>query len=240
MDNSIYIMLSRQTALFRDMEASANNIANADTAGYNAEKLMFSDYLVSDGKAKDAYANDPLSWRDTSQGSMKNTGNPFDVAISGDAYFQVQTPLGVRYTRAGNFQMNGDGTLVTPDGYPVLGGDGGEIAIPQNAREVVINGAGQITVDGEDLGQLGVMEFNDPQAMKRLGSNMYSSDETPQPSETARVVQGSLESSNVSPVTEMVRVMDISRATASTAKFIEMMYDLQRKTSSTYTRSQQG
>lgn len=238
MDNSIYITLSRQTALFRDMEVTANNIANVNTAGYNAEKLMFSDYLVKDNKRMDAYANDPLSWRDTAQGSMKTTSNNFDLAISGNGYFQIQTPLGVRYTRAGNFQINAEGTLVNVEGNAVLGADGGEIAIPDNAKSVIINGAGQVTVDGEDVGQVGVMEFADEQGMKRLGNSLYSSEETPLPSETARVVQGALETSNVSPVSEMVRVMNLSRATTSTAKFVEVMYDLQRKTSSTYAKQQ--
>lgn len=236
MDNSIYITLSRQMALFRDMEATASNIANANTTGYNAEKLMFSDYMVKDNKRRDAYANDAVSWRDTTQGSMKTTGNPFDLAISGPGYFQVQTPLGVRYTRAGNFTLNAEGTLVTMNGYPVLGADGGEIAVPDNARNVTINGAGEITADGEDIGQVGVMEFADEQAMNRLGNALYSSDAAPVPTEMSRVSQGALESSNVASVSEMVRVMELSRSTNSTAKFIETMYDLQRKTSQAYAK----
>ena len=238
MDNSIYITLSRQMGMFRDMDVSATNIANVNTAGFNAEKLMFSQYLVKDVKQQDAYTNDPLSWRDTTQGSMKVTENAFDLAISGRGYFQVQTPLGVRYTRAGAFQINDEGTLVTVDGYPVLGADGGEIALPDNARNVIINASGQVSVDGDNIGQVGVMEFADEQAMTRLGSSLYTTNEAPAPSETARVVQGAIESSNVAPVTEMVRVMQLSRSTASTAKFIETMYDLQRKTSQTYAKQQ--
>lgn len=249
MDNSIYITLSRQMALFRDMEVTANNIANADTPGFNAEKLMFSDYLVKDADRRmDAYANDAVSYRDTANGSLKQTGNPFDLAISGDAYFQVQTPLGTRYTRAGNFQIDSEGTIMTADGYPVLGADGGQITIPQNAVNVQINAVGQITVDGQDVGQIGLMEFQNEQAMTRLGNNLYTSTETPQPVVPdivagatgpvvgARMIQGSLESSNVTAVTEMVRVMNVSRAVSSTAKFIETMYDLERRTGQTYAK----
>ncbi|MGB1540088.1 MAG: flagellar basal body protein, partial [Rickettsiales bacterium] len=84
MDNGIYIALSRQMALFRDMEMTANNIANADTAGYNAEKLMFDDFLVKGGEGpKMAFTNDISSYRDLQEGPMKITGNPLDVAISG-------------------------------------------------------------------------------------------------------------------------------------------------------------
>lgn len=237
MDNSIYITLSRQMALFRDMEVTANNIANADTPGYNAEKLMFSDYLVKDTNRREtAYANDPASYRDTANGSIKMTGNPLDLAINGDAYFQVQTPLGIRYTRAGNFQIDSEGILMTPSGYPVLGADGGQITLPQNVMNVAINGVGQVSADGEDVGQVGLMEFTNEQAMTRLGSNLYTSTEQPLPSETARIAQGALESSNVTAVTEMVRVMNVSRAVTSTAKFIETMYDLERKTGSVYAK----
>ncbi len=246
MDNSIYITLSRQMALFRDMEVTANNIANVDTPGYNAEKLMFSDYLVDDAnRRKSAYANDPVSYRDTANGSMKQTGNPFDLAINGDAYFQVQTPLGIRFTRSGNFQVDAEGTLMTNNGYPVLGADGGQITIPQNARDVKINAMGQMTAEGEEIGQIGLMQFQNEQAMTRLGNNLYSSTETPQPTTTERAVlgepvasmnQGFLESSNVTAVTEMVRVMNVSRAVTSTAKFIETMYDLERKTGSVYAK----
>lgn len=242
MDNSIYITLSRQMALFRDMEVTANNIANVDTPGYQGEKLLFSDFLVKDVQNTDrrntAYALDPMTYRDTSSGRMKTTGNTFDVAISGDAYFQVQSPLGVRYTRSGNFQVDAEGNLVTVEGYPVLGNDGGTITLPQNAVNVDINGSGQITVDGQDAGQIGMVEFANPQDMTRLGNNFYTATETPIPSETARMAQGVLESSNVTAVTEMVRVMNVSRAVGNTAKFIETMYDLERRTGQIYARQQ--
>lgn len=249
MDNSIYITLSRQMALFRDMEITANNIANADTPGFKAEKLMFSDYLVKDtNRRKDAYADDPMSYRDTANGAIKMTNNPFDLAINGDAYFQVQTPLGIRYTRAGNFQVDSEGTLMTNNGHPVLGADGGQIIIPQNARNVKINAMGQIDVDGEEVGQVGIMQFENEQAMTRLGNNLYTSPETPQPVvpdietgtisplNTARVVQGALETSNVTAVSEMVRVMNVSRAVTNTAKFIETTYDLERRTGQVYAK----
>lgn len=238
MDNSIYITLSRQMALFRDMEVTSNNIANVDTPGYKAEKLMFSEHLQKDAKQKDSYATDPLSYRDTSNGPMKMTGNPFDLAINGNAYFQVQTPLGVRYTRAGNFQVDSEGTLMTTDGYQVLGADGGQITVPQTARNIIINGGGQISADGEEVGQVGMMEFTNEQDLTRLGNSLYSAKETPLPSESARIVQGALEGSNVQSVTELVRVMDLSRSVGNTSKFIEVMYDLERKVGSVYSRQQ--
>ncbi len=237
MDNGIYITLSRQNALFRDLEVSANNIANANTPGYNAEKILFSNYIEKDQKRKDSYANDVSDYRDTSQGSIRMTNNTFDLAITGPGYFPVETPYGTRYTKAGNFTIDGEGTLKTMQGYPVLGNDNGRITIPDTAKKVVINGAGQISADGNDVGQVGVMEFKNVQQMKRTGDTLYSATETPAPAEVSRVVQGGLESSNVNAVSELVRVQEVSRSVDNTAKFIATMYDLESKVSATYSKS---
>lgn len=241
MDNGIYITLSRQLALFRDLEVSANNIANASTPGYNASRILFSSYLVKDNARRDAYANDVSTYRDTAKGSLRMTDNPFDLAITGKGYFIVETPVGRRYTKAGNFQIDAQGTLMTSDGYPVLGNDAGRITIPGNVTRVVINGAGQITGDGADLGQVGIAEFENEQNMQRMGNTLYDAGgEQPQPSALSRMVQGGLESSNVSAVSELVRVQEVSRSVGNTAKFIETMYDLQRKVSSVYSKNAQA
>ncbi len=242
MDNSVYIVLSRQLAKFEDMDVTSNNIANATTAGYSAEKLQFTQFLVDNGKTgkKDAYASSATGYRDTSPGPLQNTGNPLDLAISGNGYFQIETPLGTRYTKAGNFQLDANGLLVNVNGYPVLGNDGSQITIPPTARNIEINGAGQILADGNASGQVGVVEFSREQALNRLGNSLYSSEETPQPSQTARVAQGALEGSNVNGVTELVRVMGISRDVGNTAKFIETIYDLERKTSTTLSQKKQA
>lgn len=245
MDNSIYVTLSRQTALFRDMDVTANNIANVDTVGYNAEKLRFQDYLV-DGEINGrrgtdvAYARDPESYRDTRNGAMKVTGNPFDLAINGPGYFVVDTALGQRYSKAGNFQVDAEGTIVTPQGYPVLSADGGTIVVPADARNILISDDGRVTVDGDEIGEIGVVEFENEQAMKRLGNNLYSSEGQAQLERqpTTRIVQGALEGSNVSGVHEMVRLVQLQRSVASTAKFIEAMYDMERKVSTVYTKTQ--
>lgn len=240
MDNGIYIALSRQNALFRDMETAANNLANVNTPAFNANKLIFSDYLAKDQKVRDAYANDVSDFRDTTKGSFRMTDNPFDLAITGPGYFMVETPFGTRYSKSGNFQINAQGTLMTTEGYPVLGNDSGQITIPENAKRVTINGAGQILADGNDVGQLGLVEFKNEQKMERLSGMLYNSKEAPDPAERSRIVQGSLESSNVNAVAELVRVQEVSRSVGSTAKFIETMYDLQRKVSSVYAKASQA
>ena len=242
MDSSIYIMLSRQMAQFQNMEMTANNIANMNTPGFSAQKMVFNKYLVGTGddSQKDAYTDTPNSFRDTSSGPLQQTGNALDLAISGTGYFQVETPLGKRYTKAGNFQMNAEGQVVNVNGYPVLGPDGGQVTIPAGAKNIEINGVGQILVDGKAGGQIGVVEFADQQKMTRLGNSLFDSQEQPTPTQTSRVVQGAIESSNVNGVSEMVRVMDISRGVDNSGKFIQTTYDLEEKASDVLSKTKQS
>lgn len=239
MDNSVYVTLSRQLAVFRDLDITANNIANVNTAGFQGEKLIFDDYLVDAEIQEDrriAFARDPISYRDTSGGRITQTGNEFDLAISGPGYFSVNTPQGVRYTRAGNFTLNAEGQLTTLSGNPVLGSDGATIVIPREARNVSINGGGNIFSDGEPIGQIGVFEFNNPQELKRTGNSLFQTDEPPLAPIESRIMQGHVEQSNVNAVSEMVHLLQLQHSVGSTAQFIEVLYDLERKTADTYTR----
>lgn len=239
MDNGIYIALSRQMGLFRDMELTANNIANAATTGYTAEKIMFDDYLVKgiDGP-KQAYVNDVASYRDTRQGTMKTTGNPLDMAISGPGYFMVQTPLGERYTRAGSFQIDVNGTMVTPDGYPVLDVGGQAILFEPEDTDIKIGETGNLVVNGEERGQIGMFEFANPQVLERVGDTMFRTDAVAQAPVESRMLHGVLEGSNVQPVMELTRMMSVSRSVGSTAKLIEAQYELTRKASNAWAKTQ--
>jgi len=239
MDSSVYIMLSRQMGQFQNMELTANNLANINTPGFHAQKMVFNKFLVGSGDEaqQDAYTDTPTSFRETGPGPLQQTGNALDMAINGPGYFQVDTPLGKRYTKAGNFQMGADGSIVNANGYPVLGPDGGPITLPPGTRNIEINGVGQILADGRTAGQIGVVEFADQQKMTRLGNSLYDSKEPPAAAQTSRVVQGSLESSNVNGVIEMVKVMEISRSVDHSGKFIQTMYDLEEKASETLART---
>jgi flagellar basal-body rod protein FlgF len=239
MDNSIYVALSKQLTVFRDLDITANNIANVNTIGFQGERLIFDDFLVKDTSKIDptlAFARDPISYRDTGDGKMLKTSNTFDLAINGPGYFSVQTPQGVRYTRAGNFTLNPDGFLVTQDGYPALGSGGASIVIPRDARNIDINGGGNIFNDGRPIGQIGIFEFGAPQRLKREGDTLFSTDEAPLAPTTSRVSQGFLEQSNINAVTELVHLLDLQNSVASTAKFVETIYDLERRTSDAYTK----
>lgn len=239
MDNSVYIALSRQTALFRDIAVTANNVANAATTGYQAEQTLFSDYLVDDGnRRKMAFTQDIATYHDFRQGAMQVTGNSLDVAIQGSGFFTVETPAGERYTRAGSFQQDGQGFLITSEGYPVLDQGGQRIQFQPEDRDIRIGENGSMVIDGEERAVLGVVEFANPQLLQRMSGTMYEAipGQAPQEAVESRVLYGTLEKSNVSPVTELVRLTELSRGAGSTAKFIEVMYDLQRKASNTFTK----
>lgn len=237
MDNSAYITLSRQLALFRDMENIANNLANVNTSGFNANKLLFNSYLVKDNPRDSmAFNNDISSYRDTSIGTMRATGNPLDVAITGKGYFTVETPLGERYTRSGNFQLNEVGELVTQEGYFVLDNSGQRITFTPEDTNITIGSNGNVAANGEERGLLGIVTFENEQLMKRVGDRMFTTDQAASDAVNPGVAQGVLENSNVQPVQEMTHMIDVSRSVGSTAKFIEVIYDLQRTSNSKWTQ----
>ena len=181
------------------------------------------------------FAHDVSSYTNTEMGSLQVTGNDLDMAIQGEGYFTVETPLGIRYTRAGNFQIASDGTLITTQGYPVLNNGEQRIVVPQNATTFEVGELGNLKVNGEDFGILGIAQFDNPQLLDRLGSNLYKSSAAPKPQpENIRVLHGTLESSNVKPIMAMTHMLDVSRSVDSTAKFIEIVYDLERKTTNTW------
>lgn len=239
MDNGIYITLSRQLALFRDMNMTANNLANANTTGFGAEHIMFNSYLNKDVNQRVqnnmSFANDISSYRNLENGPMQVTNNQLDAAIKGNGYFSVETPQGTRYTRAGNFQIAGDGTLMNASGHPVLDPAGQRIVFPDNVSTVEIGSVGNLKVNGDDFGAIGVHAFENEQAMEQVGHGLYKTDALPQPT-TATVVQGILETSNVQPVIELTHMIDVSRSVASTAKYVAALYELQRKAADVWTR----
>ena len=160
MDNSVYVALSKQTAADRQMALIANNIANANTPGFKSESSVFAQHLTKDASGSTAYVNDIGTLRDTSQGPLQTTGNPLDFAIQGDGFFAVQTPQGERYTRAGNFSVNGQGEMVNSDGYQVLDQGGAPITLPTGRqKKSSFTADGRMEVDGDERATIGVYNF---------------------------------------------------------------------------------
>jgi flagellar basal-body rod protein FlgF len=226
-------MRSRQNTL----EAQANNIANASTTGFKAERLRYSTYEAekkgtSDKQNLVAGVMTSAS-ADFTEGSIEQTGRTLDVAIDGDAFLQIQTPRGVRYTRAGNLSLNANGQLVTKNGDLVVG-ETGAITVPQTG-ELSIGQDGTIGANGQTFDRLKLVRFNSPtNALTKEGDSLFMATGAEQPQENinSKVVQGALENSNINSISEMVAMINNNREFESLQKSMSMlMNDIGRKIS---------
>ncbi|NMM46312.1 flagellar basal-body rod protein FlgF [Rhodospirillaceae bacterium KN72] len=224
MENTTYIGLSRQIGLRRAMDVVAHNIANANTPAYKAERLVFQEYLAKpEHSEKLSFVQDVGMARDQSIGPLTTTGNDFDVAITEEAgFFVVDTPLGERYTRHGRFQLSADGQLVTGEGYPVQGA-AGAINIPTDEGRISIAADGTISNENGVLGKLQVVDFEDPQQLRKAANGLFSAPDGVEPNDVATpsLAQGMIEDSNVQPILELTRMMDINRTHESVTKFLQ-------------------
>jgi flagellar basal-body rod protein FlgF len=214
MDLAGYVALTRQSGLARELQSVANNIANVATTGYRREGLLFAEEVqalpVEGGSV--AMTEARARYTDELQGALRETGGTYDLAIEGEGYFTVMTPEGERLTRAGAFAPNADGVLVNPDGHPLLDEGGGEIAVPFEARSIGISADGTVSVDGAPAARIGLVAVEDRTKLFREAGVLFRADTETVPVEEARIVQGFLEQSNVSPVTEMARMVEVQRA----------------------------
>ena len=244
MENASLVGLSRQISLQREMEVVANNIANIDTNGFKADFALFEEYLMPgarDGNFR--VADSPVSFVrdrgtliDLNQGPLQRTGSPLDVAINGDGFLVIRTPQGERYTRNGALEISPQGELVTSEGYPVLG-EGGPIAFQNQDTGITINQEGTVSVKDPSnstvaiiRGQLRVVSFAQAQRLQKEGGSTFSgpADMPPSPSTKSKVVQGALEKSNVRPIIEMSRMIEVSRSYAMIANLLQSQGDLHK------------
>lgn len=230
MDDVAYVALSRQMALQHQMTVIANNIANAGSAGFKAENLLFEEALEDAGAVGDvAFVQDVALYRNPASGPMTPTGSQFDVAIQGPGYLAVETPAGQRFSRSGALALNPEQELVTSAGHPVLDDSGSPIALPEGARDLAIAADGTVSAEGRTLGRLGVVQFGDEQALEMTGEGLYRTDQAPEPAPDTRLIQGMIEQSNVNPVLEMTAMIETVRAFQGTQQLIEIQHELERK-----------
>lgn len=227
MESSITVALSRQAGLRRQLDVIANNMANMNTTGFKGQNMMFVDHLVKNRSAerplesKVAYTRDIATWRDYSEGPLKDTGNPLDVAVRGDGYFVVDTPDGERYTRNGRFVLNEQGQMVTERGDTVMSEGGQPFTFPPEDHEISIARDGTVSSAAGDLGRLRVVRFENPQTLQESYAGLYAGEEEAQPVDNPDIVQGMLEGSNVEAVVTLTHLIEVNRQNASVGKFIE-------------------
>ena len=222
MESAGFVTLSRQSGLMREMRMVANNIANAATTGYRQEGVIFSEFIRS-APNQSSLSMSQAHIRNTSmeQGSLTQTNGAFDFAIEGEGFFQVETPAGVRLTRAGSFSLNADGDLVNLEGYRVLDAGGAPVFVPPDASDVSVSSDGTISTEGRLLGQIGLVRPSDPLSMNREDGVLFRVNDGVEPAENARVLQGFVEGSNVNPILQVARMIDIQRAYEMGQSFLE-------------------
>jgi flagellar basal-body rod protein FlgF len=213
MEAASYVALSSQMALTRQLDVVANNLANASTPAFKGERMIFAEFVSQKlpGNNSTSFVQDLGTSRDASQGPLTQTSNPLDLALQGDGYFKVQTPLGLRYTRNGRFQMDATGQIVTSQGYALLGSGDAPITVPTNARDIVVTHDGTVSTEQGATGQIEVLKFADERVLDPVAGGLFVTDATPTPSTGTMVRQGMIEDSNVQPIIEMTRMMKISQ-----------------------------
>lgn len=239
MENTAYIGLSQANALKQWMDVTANNIANMSTPGFKSEDLLFKEYLTKpkDGD-KISMVIDYGSYRNTAQGPMQQTHNKLDFALQGDGFFAIQTDKGTRYTRAGSFALNDKNQIVTQEGFPVLGTTSQPITVQAGTSQISVTGSGNVSTEQGEIGKFKLVKFDKEQDMTAVGYNMYEAVEQQElPATDASVLQGMVEGSNVQPVIEMNKMIEILRLYQQTAKMLQSDHDLQRTVISKLTRS---
>jgi flagellar basal-body rod protein FlgF len=228
MNNATDIALSRLTAQMRAMDMTANNLANMSTPGYRAERMVFADWLSPQtgttaprGDRVLAFTQDRATYREQAEGTLTHTGNPLDLALSGDGYFTVRTPNGTRLTRAGRFTLMPDGTIADGVGNALLDPNNQPIIVNAGDDQVTVAGDGTVSTAAGPLGNIAVVKPDDPNKMTAEGDRLLVANGRTTPVALPRIVQGAVEDSNVQPITELVRMLNTQRDFQFVTQFVD-------------------
>lgn len=223
MQDSLYVALSSQVAMERRLATIADNVANTSTVGFRATGIRFEDLVSGTGDRAVSFASTGETYLSTKVGALRETGNPFDFAVQGDAWFGIETPAGIVMTRDGRFTMREDGLLVTIEGHPVLDAGGAPIQLdPQNGSPEA-GADGTLRQGGNAIGAIGLYDFEPGVSFVRYGNSGIVPALPPEAvvdRNDVGVAQGFLEDSNVNPVLEMSRLIMVQRSFENVAASI--------------------
>lgn len=197
----------------KSMDVISSNLANASTPGFKKEAVHFRDFLYQS------------TYTQTGQGRVRATGNPFDVALSGEGMLRVQSDQGIVYTRAGNLKLNKDRTLVTQEGWPVLGQNGPIALSGTEKEEIRIDLGGQVFDGTNQLDTLYLAKFPPGAKLDRVKNGYFKPEEGIQPTaaDQCTVEQGALEDPNFTVVEEMTRMIEDSRSFEAYQKIMSVL-----------------
>jgi flagellar basal-body rod protein FlgF/flagellar basal-body rod protein FlgG len=238
MDSGYYAASTALIARTQALDTIANNLANASTVGFRAEHNVFKSVLADAGGASGSALNQAINNYgvlggtnlDLGQGALQKTGNSLDLGIQGSAFFAVQTANGERYTRNGSFQVSSTGQLITATGDAVMGAKGA-ISIPPGT--VSISADGTISSNGAVAGNLKLVDFKAGTTLTSAGGNYYSAPaKAATPAIGSTVQQGSLENSNVNPVSGMVELIAAQRSAEMMQRAVSLFGTEMDKTAS--------
>jgi flagellar basal-body rod protein FlgF len=237
MDTTVYVSLSHQIALRRQLDLIAGNIANAETSGYRRENAVFQSYLERQPLAGTKAArnvNYVLDYgvaRDSSPGDMSQTNNPLDVALTGEGFFTVA--LGndaIAYTRNGHFSLSEDGYLTTANGARLLDRNGNPFRFDSDEKNIQISPDGSVSSSAGEKGQLALARFASDTGLTRLGDTLYQgANAEPVAPENVKLRSGFLEKSNVKPIVETTEMIDVLRTYQSTTRLLDRYEDMRKR-----------
>jgi flagellar basal-body rod protein FlgF len=237
MDTATYVATSRLVAQQRAMDVLGDNIANSGTPGFKAERVLFSDWLARQQGAQPprggqtiAYTQDRATYRELEPGSVSHTGNPLDIAITGDGFFTVGAPQGPRLTRAGRFGLMPDGTIADGAGNALLDTNGKPLKVAQADSRITIAGDGTVRSENGQIGKIGIVKPADPMRLQAEGGRLARADTPTAPVAAPKIVQGAVEESNVQPIVEMTRMMTGLREFQFVSQFVQGESDRQQST----------
>ena len=214
MDNAGYTTLTRQSGLLNEMQVVANNIANLSTTGFRREGVVFSEYVKAlDGDPSLSMALGNVRVTNLEQGTLAQTGGTFDFAIEGEGFFMLEGSDGPLLTRAGAFLPSETGELVTADGLRLLDSGGAPIFIPPDAAAISLASDGTLSADGRPITEIGLYLPSDVNDLAHRDGVRFAAPGGTEPVlGNAVLLQGYTESSNVNPIAEITRMIEIQRA----------------------------
>jgi flagellar basal-body rod protein FlgF len=232
MDIVSSVAASRLVAQQRAMDVTADNLANANTPGFKTERVLFSNWLSrQSGTGRNGsidYTQDRATWRDHRNGTLTHTGNPLDLAVTGDGYFTVSTPNGPRLTRDGRFGLMPNGTVANSNGNALLDTNGRPIQLSPTDTQITIAGDGTVSSENGQLAKLGVVRVADTMQLTAEGNTLFRANVATIAVTSPALVQGAIEDSNVQPVLETTRMMADLRQFQFMSQFIQAEADRQQ------------